>query len=77
MSRIVGGTIFKAVQGSMEDKIAEGSIEMTVIGMMITIEVGIDQDRGHYQEVIAVTELETQATVGHGQDLELVLIGIE
>ena len=66
-----------AVQGGMEDKIAEGSIEMTVIGMMDTIEVGIDQERGHSQEVIVVTELEMQATVGLGQDLELVLIGIE
>ena len=61
----------------MEDKIAEGSIEMTVIGVMVTIEVGIDQERGHSQEVIVVTELEVQATVGLGQDLELVLIGIE
>ena len=50
---------------------------MTVIGMVVTIEVGIDQERGHSQEVIVVTELETQATVGLGQDLELVLIRIE
>ena len=61
----------------MVDKIAEGSIEMTVIGMMVTIEVRIDQERGYSKEVIAVTELEMQATVGLGQDLELVLIGIE
>ena len=69
--------MFEAGQGNMEDKIAEGSIEMTVIGMMVTMEVGIDQERGHSQEVIVVTELEMQATVGLGQDLELVLIGIE
>ena len=77
MIRIIEGTIPKVVQGGKEDKIAEGSIEMTVIGMMVTIEVGIDQERGHSQEVIAVTELEMQVTGGLGQDLELVLIGIE
>ena len=61
----------------MGDKIAEGIIEMTVICMMVTIKVGIDQEIGHSQEVIVVTELEMQATVGLGQDLELVLIQIE
>ena len=61
----------------MEDKVTERSIEMTVIGMMVTIEVEIDQERGHSQEVIITTEFETQATVGLGQDIELVLIGIE
>ena len=58
----------------MVDKIAEESIKMTVIGMIVTIEVGIDQERGHCQEVIVVKELEMQATVGLGQDLELLLI---
>ena len=77
MSIIIGGTIFEAVQGDMEDQVAEESVEMTVIGMMLTIEVEIDQERSHSQEVIMVTELEMQATVGLGQDLELVLIGIE
>ena len=77
MNRIIEGTIFEVVQGGREDKIAEGSIEMTVMGMMVTIEIGTDQERGHSQEVIVVTELETQATVGLGQNLELVLIGIE
>ena len=48
----------------MEDKIAEGSIEMIIIGMMVTIEVGIDQERDHSQENIVVIELEVQATVG-------------
>ena len=77
MNRVIEGTIFETVQGDMEDKIAEGSIEMTVICVMVTIEVGIDQERGHSQEVTMVTELEIQATIGLGQDLELVLIGIE
>ena len=42
----------------MEDKTAEGSIEMIITGVMVTAEVGIDQERGHSQEVIAVIELE-------------------
>ena len=29
----------------MEDKITEGSIEMIIIGAMVTMEVGIDQER--------------------------------
>ena len=42
----------------MEDKTAEDIIEMTIIGMMVTIEVGIDQERGCSQEVIVVIGLE-------------------
>ena len=61
----------------MEHKEVEGSIEMIFIGVMVTIEVGIDQEKGHSQEVIVVIELEVQATVGLGQDPEPVLIGIE
>ena len=48
----------------MEDKIAEGSIEMIIIGMMVIIEVGLDQERDHSQETVVVIELEVQATVG-------------
>ena len=50
--------------GDMEDKTAEGSIEMIIIGMMVTTEGGIDRDRGHSQEVVVVIGLEVQATVG-------------
>ena len=62
---------------NMEDKIAEGNIEMIVIDMMVTIEVGIDQERGCSQEVIMGIELGVQAVVGLGQDPEPILIGIE
>ena len=58
MSRTTEGTIFKIMLGNMEDKAAEGNIEMIVIDMMVTIEVGIDQERGCSQEVIVVIELE-------------------
>ena len=40
---------------------------------MITMEVGIDQEKGHSQAGI---ELEVQVIVGLGQDLEPVPIGI-
>ena len=50
---------------------------MIVIGMMVGIEVGIDLEKGHSQEVTVVIELEVQAVVGLGQDPEPVLIGTE
>ena len=36
----------------MEDKIVEENIEM--IGMLVTIEVGIGQERNYSQEIIAI-----------------------
>ena len=77
LSRVIEGTIFEKVLGDMEDKIVEGSIGMIIIGMMVTIEVGIGQERDHSQETIAAIELEVQATVDQGQDPEPVLIGID
>ena len=77
LSRTTEGTTFETMLVNMEDNIAEGNIEMIVIDMMVTIEVGIDQERGHSQEVIVVIELGVQAVVGPGQDPEPVLIGIE
>ena len=44
--------------GNMGDRTAEGSTEMMIMDMMVITEVGIDQERGHSQEVIAVVELE-------------------
>ena len=56
----------------MVDKIIEEVIEM--IDIMITIEEGIDQEKGHLQEIIVVAEIEVQVTVDQDQDLELVQI---
>ena len=44
---------------------------------MTTIEVGIDQEKGHTQEIMVIIEIEVQAIVDQGQDLELVLIETE
>ena len=63
LSRVIEGTIFEIVLGDMEDKIAEGSIGMIIIGALVTIEVGIGQERDHSWETIAIIELEVQATV--------------
>ena len=52
---------FQESTGDIEDKIVEESIEM--IGMMVTIEVGIDQEKGHFQETIVITGIEVQAIV--------------
>ena len=54
----------------MVDKIIEE------IDMIITIEAGIDQEKGHLQEIKVVAEIEVQVTVDQDQDLELVQIGI-
>ena len=40
----------------MEDKIVEQNIER--VGMMVTIEVGTDQEKGHFQEIIAIIGIE-------------------
>ena len=74
-SKITEGTTFKKALGVIEDKVVEGNIDM--IGVMITTEVGIGQEKYHYQEIIAVAEIEAQAIVGQDQDLEPVPIGTE
>ena len=40
----------------MKDKIVEENIEM--IGKMVAIEVGVDQEKGHFQEIIAIIGIE-------------------
>ena len=74
-SKITEGTTFKKALGDTDDKVVDGNIEM--IGMMITTEVGIGQEIGHSQEIIAVAEIEAQAIVGQDQDLESAPIGTE
>ena len=54
----------------MEDKIIEEDIEM--IDIMIIIEAGTDQEKGHLQGIIVVADIEVQVTVDVGQAPELV-----
>ena len=56
----------------MADKIIEEDIEM--IDIMIIMEAGRDQEKGHSQEILVVAEIEVQVTVDQDQDLELVQI---
>ena len=58
----------------MEDKIIEEDIEM--IDIMIIIEVGTSQEKGHLPEIIVVTEIEAQVIVDLGLVPELVQIEI-
>ena len=74
-SKITEGTIFKKTLGDMEDKSVEESIEM--IGLMVTIEVGTDQEKGHFQEIIAIIGIEVHVIADQGQDPELAPIETE
>ena len=49
------------IQEIMVDKTAEENIEITVIGMIVMIEVGLGIDKGHFPEIMAVIELGVQA----------------
>ena len=73
LSRITEETISEVTPGDIVDIITEENIEIIAIDVMITIEVGIDQEKGHSQVGI---ELEVQVIVGLGQDLEPVPIEI-
>ena len=74
-SKTTEGTISKKMLEDMEEKTVEENTE--IIGMMVTIEVGISQERGHSQEIMAVIGIEVQVIVDQDQDLELVPIETE
>ena len=54
---------------TMEGKVVEENTG--IIGMMIIIEVGIDQEKGHSQVSMAMIGIEVQVIVNQDQDLEL------
>ena len=60
-------------EGTLEDKEKE-NIEM--IGIMIIIEAGIGQEKGHLQEIMVIIGIGVPVTVGQSQDLELAQIEI-
>ena len=74
-SKTTGGAIFKKMSGDMEDKTVEKNTE--IIGMMVTIVVGIGQEKGHSQEIMAIIGIEVQVIVDQDQDLELAPIETE
>ena len=74
-SKTTEGTIFKKMLGDMEDKTVE---ENTVItGMMVTIEVGINLEKDHSQEIMAIILIEVRVTVDQDQGLQIVLVETE
>ena len=70
------GTIFKIILEDTVDKIAEASIEMIIIEIVVTIEAGIDPEGDHSQETIVVIGIEVQVIADQGQDPVPVLIRI-
>ena len=76
MSRITEEAIFKVILGDIVGKLAKGNIETIAIDVMITIEVGTDQEKGHSQGVTVAIELGVQVIVDLGQEPEPVPIGI-
>ena len=71
-SKTIEGTIFKKTLGDLEDKAVEENTE--IIGMKVTKEVGMDQEKDHSQEIMAIIGIEFQGIVDRDQDLELVPI---
>ena len=63
---------FERTLGDMEDKMVEENTGIT--GVMIIIEVGIDQEIGHSQGIMVIIGIEVQAIVDQDQHLELVMI---
>ena len=60
-SKTTEGTISKNTLGDMEDKTVEEIIE--IIAVMVTIEAGIDQEKDHSQEIMAIIGIEVQVIV--------------
>ena len=47
LSQVIEGTIFEIILEDTIDKIAEDSIEMIILGIVIKIEAGIGLERDH------------------------------
>ena len=60
----------------MVDKTVEESTEIA-IEMTVMTEAGTGLEKGHFPEIMAIIELEAQATVDPGQVSELAQNGIE
>ena len=61
LDKTIETIIFKETSGDMEDKIVEENIEM--IYVVIIIEAGIGQEKGHLQEVMVIIGIEVPVTV--------------
>ena len=75
LDKTIETIIFKETPEGMEDKIIEKNTE--IIGAMNMTEVEIGQEKGYFQGIMVTIEIEVSVTVDQGQDLKLVLRGIE
>ena len=76
MKRNLGEVILEEALGIMVDKIIGESIEKAIeITVMIEAETGLV--KGCFPEIMAMIELEVQATVDPSQNPELAQLGIE
>ena len=73
-STTIRTTIFETTLEDVEDKTVEENTGIT--GLMIIIEVGIDQKEGHSQETVVIIGIEVQVIVDQDQSLDLTLIEI-
>ena len=74
LDRTLETTIFKRTLEDMEYKIIWENIG--IVGAIIIIEEGIDQEKGHSQGIMAIIGIEVLVIVDQDQGLELVLIEI-
>ena len=47
LSQVIEGTIFEIILEDTIDKLAEKSIEMIIVGIVVTVEAGIGLERDH------------------------------
>ena len=76
MNKILGEVILGETLEIMVDKIEEENIEKA-IEMTVLTEAGTGLEKDCFPEIMAIIELEVQATVDPGQDPELAQIRIE
>ena len=67
--------IFEGTLEDMEDTVIEKNTE--IIGVMNITGAEIGQEKGHSQEIMVTIGIEVPVTVDQGEDLELVVTGIE
>ena len=75
LDKTIETIIFEGTLEDMEDKIIEENTG--IIGAMDMIEAELGQEKGCFQGIMVKIGIEVPVTVDQGQDLELVLTGIE
>ena len=76
MNKTIEEVIVEEMLGVIVDKTVEENIEIA-IEMTVMTEAGTGLERCCFSEIMAIIELEAQATIDPGQDSELAQIGIE